>query len=293
VLREDDGGPADREPPRRDARSHPRPAWTEEVWVFEGVAADDPDGKGRATRGRATGKRPSPRSTRADEALPTDVVEEIAGAVGRAKSTRVVDRLAAAARAYERDRYPEAFRLTRILVGEVPESAAARELHGLVCYRLGRWRDAVKQLEAARALSGGDPSQLPVIMDCHRAMGHRRRVEVLWNELRAASPSADVLVEGRLVLAETLADDGKLDEAIAVLAMAGGARNLRNPGDRHVRQWYVLADLYERAGDVPRARELFARVAAVDPDLADATERLRALGTPRRRARRGAGGGRR
>jgi tetratricopeptide (TPR) repeat protein len=301
VLRDDGGGgPADRDQARPESRGHPRPTWTEEVWVFDGIA-EDPDGDERPTRGRAgrraarptaTGKRLSPTSTKADEALPKDVVEEIAGAVGRARSTRVVDRLATAARAYERDRYPEAFRITRVLVGEVPESAAARELHGLVCYRLGRWRDAVKHLEAARTLSGGDPSQLPVIMDCHRAMGHRRRVEVLWNELRAASPSADVLVEGRLVLAENLAEDGKLDEAIAVLATAGGARNLRNPGDRHVRQWYVLADLYERAGDVPRARELFARVAAVDPELADATERLRALGTPRRRPRRGAGGGR-
>jgi tetratricopeptide (TPR) repeat protein len=272
------------------------------VWIFDGLAADDAERGSRPPRARAprhsarsdtTSRRPSPTSGRSDEALPTDVVEEIAGAVGRAKSARLVDRLAAAARAYERDRYPEAFRLTRVLAGEVPESAAARELHGLVCYRLGRWRDAVKHLEAARKLTGGDPSQIPVLMDCHRAMGHRRRVEVLWKELRGASPSADVLVEGRLVLAENLAEEGKLDEAIAVLATAGGARNLRNPGDRHLRQWYVLADLYERAGDVPRARELFARVAALDPELADATERLRALGTPRRRPRRGAGGGRR
>ena len=109
----------------------------------------------------------------------------------------------------ERDRYPEALRITRDLVDEVPESAAARELHGLVCYRLGRWREAVKHLEAARTLSGGDPSQVPVLMDCHRAMGHHRRVEVLWNELRVASPSADVLVEGRLVLAENLAETGQ------------------------------------------------------------------------------------
>ena len=70
------------------------------------------------------------------------------------------------------------------LVDQVPESAAARELHGLVCYRLGRWREAVRHLEAARTLSGGDPSQLPVLMDCHRAMGHHRRVEALWDELR-------------------------------------------------------------------------------------------------------------
>lgn len=269
--------------------------------MFDGVADDAPrrggGARSRAGRGGArsgtTDPRPSPTSPRSDEALPTEVVEEIAGAVGRTKAGRVADRLGAAARAYERDRYPEALRITRDLVDQVPESAAARELHGLVCYRLGRWREAVKHLEAARRLSGGDPSQVPVLMDCHRAQGHHRRVEVLWDELRVASPSADVLVEGRLVLAETLAELGKLDEAILVLATAGAARNLRNPGDRHLRQWYVLADLYERAGNVPLARELFARVASVDPELADVTERLLALGTPRRRQRRGAAGGRR
>jgi len=270
--------------------------------VFDGVADDVAEGRSRPARGRSrrgpsasgsTDRRPSPTSNKSDEVLPTDVVEELTGAVGRNRAGKVADRLAAAARAYERDRYPEALRITRELADQVPESAAARELHGLVCYRLGRWREAVKHLEAARKLTGGDPSQIPVLMDCHRAMGHHRRVEVLWTELRAASPSADVLVEGRLVLAEDLADVGKLDDAILVLATAGAARNLRNPGDRHLRQWYVLADLYERAGDVPRARELFARVASVDPELADAPARLLALGAPRRRQRRGAAGGRR
>jgi len=309
LLGEDPAHGADqqREAARSD-RGHPRPTWTEEVWVFDGVATDANTkdtksardalgGPKRPTRSPkpsgTTDRRPSRTSQRADEVLPTDVVEELAGAVGRAKAGRVADRLAAAARAYERDRYPEAMRITRPLADEVPESAAARELHGLVCYRLGRWREAVRHLEASRALSGGDPSQLPVLMDCHRAMGHHRRVEALWEELRASSPSADVLVEGRLVLAEDLAETGKLDDAILVLATAGGARNLRNPGDRHLRQWYVLADLYERAGDVPRARELFARVMAVDPELADTAQRLAALGTPRRRSRRGAPGGRR
>jgi tetratricopeptide (TPR) repeat protein len=255
--------------------------------------ADEEPQRGARRVGGSTDRRPSPTARTPDEALPSDVVDEIAGAVGRAKAGKVADRLAAAARAYERDRYPEALRITRELVDQVPESAAARELHGLVCYRLNRWREAVKHLEAARSLSGGDPSQVPVLMDCHRAMGHHRRVETLWKELRASSPSADVLVEGRLVLAADLAEANKLDEAILALATAGAARNLRNPGDRHLRQWYVLADLYERAGDVPRARELFGRVASVDPELADVTDRLLALGTPRRRQRRGAAAARR
>jgi hypothetical protein len=40
----------------------------------------------------------------------------------------------------------------------------------------------------------------------------------------------------------------------------------------------VLGDLYERAGDLPRARDLFARVASFDDDPLDAAERLAALG---------------
>jgi len=187
-----------------------------------------------------------------------------------------------AAGAYERDRYLDALRLTRSIVDKAPEAASVRELHGLVCYRLGRWREAASNLEAARRLSGDDPSQVPVIMDCRRALGQNRKVEALWDELRSSSPPADVLAEGRLVVAAYRGDRGDLDSAIELLATSGAGRNLRRPAERHLRQWYVLADLYERAGDAPRARELFARVVAADPELADAEQRLSDLGRPRR-----------
>jgi len=218
-----------------------------------------------------------------------EVVRELDAAVGRARGARLADRLAAASRAYARDRYPEAFRITKTLVSQVPESASARELHGLVCYRMGRFREAIRHLDAARRLSGDDPSQLPVIMDCHRAMGHHRRVEGLWRELRGASPDADVLAEGRLVVAADHAERGDLDGAIDLLVRAGAGRNLRHPADRHLRQWYVLADLSERAGNLPQARELFRRVADADPNLADVIVRLAGLG---RGSRRPAGTGR-
>ena len=104
----------------------------------------------------------------------------------------------------------------------MPESASARELHGLVCYRLGRWRDAIRHLNAAAELAGEDVSQIPVIMDCHRALGHHRKVRDLWASLRSASPPADILVEGRLVLAESEAEHGDLPGAIDLLVQAGG-----------------------------------------------------------------------
>lgn len=217
-----------------------------------------------------------------DEAspLPTAIMDELAVAVGPERGAAVGRRLAAAARAYERDRYQDAFRITRPMVDEVPESAAVRELHGLVCYRLGRWRDAIRHLTAAGGVAGDDPSQLPVRMDCHRALGHHHKVGQLWEELRAASPAAEVVVEGRLVLAADLADQGRLGDAIALLVAGGVGRDLRRPAARHLRQWYLLADLSERAGDLHRARELFERVVAADPDVADAAERLAALGGP-------------
>jgi len=46
----------------------------------------------------------------------------------------------------------------------------------------------------------------------------------------------------------------------------------------HIRQWYALADLYDRAGDPSRARRLFERVQHESPGFADVGRRLTALG---------------
>ncbi len=214
------------------------------------------------------------------------MTEEILRVVGRDHGRRLVRDLARATYAYEHDRYHDAFRMTRPLVDLVPESASVRELHGLVCYRLGRWREAAKNLEESRDLAGGDASQLPVIMDCRRALGQRNKLEEAWGELRSASPPADVLSEGRLVLAAHRAERADLDGAIDLLVSSGAARRFEHPAERHIREWYVLADLYERAGDLPRARDLFARVAAADPELADARVRREELGSAQRNRRR-------
>jgi tetratricopeptide (TPR) repeat protein len=119
-------------------------------------------------------------------------------------------------------------------------------------------------------------------MDCQRALRKPKKVAELWTELRQSSPDPDVLAEGRIVAASSLAETGDLNGAISMLATAGASKNLRNPADRHLRQWYVLADLYERAGDIPRAREYFERVRRSDPGAYDVAERLRGLGPERR-----------
>jgi tetratricopeptide (TPR) repeat protein len=271
---------------REEGRRASRQPLEQEEWRDEGPVEPVPVSRGRPRR------PPGDTSGREEYGLPPEVAHELSAAAGRARGAKLADRLGVAARAYERDRYPEALRMTKSLLAEVPGAASVQELHGLVCYRLGRYREAARHLEQAAVLAAGDPSQLPVRMDCHRALGHHRRVEQLWAELRAASPDADVLAEGRLVLAAELADRGELERAIDLLVRSGAGRALRHPAPRHLRQWYLLADLAERAGDLPRARELFARVAEADPDLADAAIRFAALGRAGRSSAKRSRGGR-
>jgi tetratricopeptide (TPR) repeat protein len=183
-------------------------------------------------------------------------------------------RLSEAADSYSADRYGDALKLLQRLVVQAPSSPAVRELLGLTYYRLGRWGLAVRELEQHHELSGSY-DQYPVIADCYRALCRHEDAEAVWLELRQVSPSAEVVAEGRLVEAGLLADRGDLRGAVRLLE-----RSLRsaNPRPYDLRQWYALADLYERAGELPRARELFAKLAKADPEAYDVSQRLLALG---------------
>ena len=52
----------------------------------------------------------------------------------------------------------------------------------------------------------------------------------------------------------------------------------RRVREHHLRQWYVLGDLYDRAGDTIQATRWFQLVAEHDPAFVDVVDRLRALG---------------
>jgi tetratricopeptide (TPR) repeat protein len=215
------------------------------------------------------------RRPRRRRQLPIDVAAELQRSGSPREAARLELRLADASRAYERDRYTDALAITRELARAAPGASSVRELHGLTLYRLGRWRDALRELRAFTELTAS-VDQNPVMADCARALGQHEVVAELYADLRRAGAGSDVLAEGRLVMAGSLADRGRLDDAIAVLEPAV-SREVRKPLDRHLRQWYALADLYERSVGVPRARELFRRIVRADPQLADSLERLSAL----------------
>ncbi|HEY2304146.1 MAG TPA: tetratricopeptide repeat protein [Acidimicrobiales bacterium] len=249
----------------QDDRSSTSPT---EVWILDDIDDIDEPASVRPSS-------PDPAASRVPHRhkVPGPVLEELTGAAGAGRGPKLAERLAEASHAYDRERYAEALRLVRPLVDAASESAAVRELHGLTLYRLERWALAARELHAYAAMSGSC-DQHPVLMDCYRAMHRYREVETLWDELRQASPSAEVVAEGRIVMAGSLADQGNLPAAIRLLDKT---RSVKKPREHHVRQWYALADLFDRAGDIPRARDLFNRVASVDPDAFDTRQRLRAL----------------
>lgn len=213
--------------------------------------------------------RPSQRN-RSGEHDDERAAAELSRAVGTQRAGRATQRLRDATRAFEREQYSEARRILRPMAEEAPGASAVRELLGLSYYRMGQWTQAVRELEAFRDLTGST-EQHPVLADCYRALKRWPAVEDLWEELREASPSADLVAEGRIVMAGALADRGRLTDAVNLLRKSKS--DIKRPQIHHLRVAYVLADLLERSGDVPGARELFLWVDRNEPDFADARQR--------------------
>ena len=237
----------------------PPDAWEPERWIEE---ADEVG-------------PPPPARRRPPRPLPPAVAEEVGRATSPERTAKLSARLSDAVRAFERDRFQEARQLLQPVASELPTVATVRELLGLTHYRLGQWAQAVRELQAYTELSSSTSAH-PVLADANRALGRHERVSELWEEIRAASEDPATVAEGRIVAAGSLADQRRVDEAIRLLEQ--GRLTAKHPEDHHLRLWYALADLYERAGELPRARDLFERVARHDPDFVDVVERRRALG---------------
>jgi tetratricopeptide (TPR) repeat protein len=202
------------------------------------------------------------------------VEQEIRRLAGR-NGDRFVRLLMEAADAFANDREREALRILRPLRDQLPDSASVRELTGLCQYRIGNYAAAAKELEAYAEITGA-VDQNPVLMDCYRSQHRWRKVDEAWADLAETSPNAEAVAEGRIVLAGSLADRGDMGRALETLRKRGA--NVRNPKEHHLRLWYALADLEDRAGNHASARELFDRVRRNDPGYADVAERLAALG---------------
>jgi tetratricopeptide (TPR) repeat protein len=264
--------------PQRERREPkelgPPPAWEPEQWIEEPDAEVKPLRKA-ASKAVARGEKAARHAQdRPRRTAPAGVAQEIHSKVSRAQVARVEQHLMEAAKAFERERYKDADRQIKAIVDQAPGVPAVRELYGLNFYRLGRWKEAAKQLEIFRQQTGS-VEQHPVLADAYRALGRHEKADKLWDELRSADAPGELVTEGRIVASGSLADRGDIGAAIRLLEK--GPVHVKRPKAHHLRLWYALADLYERAGDTPKARELYSRIVGNEPDFADAAERLAGL----------------
>ena len=242
---------------------------TTEQWIDEGSV------RGAAVAATERAGATAPPARRQPRPLDPEIGNQLVDVLGDQRGKRLSERLAQASEALDRERFDEARRLAAAIAKEAPMVSAVQEVLGLASYRLGRYKPAVAALQRARELHE-DPALLPVIADAYRGLRRWSAVERTWEEIKAASPAHDVMSEGRIVMANSLADQGDVTGAIAL--MEDGRTRPKRVRDHHLREWYVLGDLHDRAGDPIAARRWFGAVADEDPGFVDVGERLRGLG---------------
>ena len=132
-----------------------------------------------------------------------------------------------ARRAFDRERYGEAKRIVSATrCAKRRGAASVRELHGLRSTAWSAGKEAAAELEA---FARPDRRDGPAPGAGRLLSGPRPYddVDELWNELNEASPSAELMAEGRIVAAGSLADRGRLQDAIALLEKAPAAAEAR------------------------------------------------------------------
>jgi tetratricopeptide (TPR) repeat protein len=245
-----------------------------EEWVDEGSTRPvrRPTGLGVRARGTGRAQKGGHKEVRALDSI----VEQFEKLLGSKAAPRALKRYDAALQAFEAHRYDDARKILNPMSREYSEVAAVREMLGLCLYRAGQYKRALIELEVAVQLNPDWIFNHAVIADCHRALGQHDMVEKYWRELSEASPHPELMAEGRIVMAGSMADRKQITEALALMDRAAG--DMKRPSEYHLRQWFVIADLYDKDGNVIKARQFFERIAAIDPQFVDVAERLSTLG---------------
>ena len=173
--------------------------------------------------------------------------------------------------ALDRGRLGEVVRAAQQAKALAPRSGAVREVLGMALYRWGRYRDALRELQAYRRFSGR-ADQNHLIADSHRALDAPEKALPLVQEALEARIGAEARAEAAVVGGSALADLGRFEEALTLLRRFDHGGDAARPHD--LRVWYVTGDVLERAGRIREAARAFRKVVDHDPDAFDAAERL-------------------
>ena len=245
---------------------------------------------GRDGEGRKDWKRPAEKQKErtVDQAvydgppLPEDVTgrELDRSVTGQLKglpeklAARVARHLAAAGALVDEDA-ETAYRHTLAAKARAPRIAVVREAAGEAAYAAGHYAEALADLRAAKRMNGAT-AYLPIMADCHRALGHPEQALKLAKSPSVPGFSPEARAEMTLVEAGARRDLEQYDAALRVLEQSPIASQNRSPWMARLR--YAYADTLLAAGRAQDALAWFHRTHAIDADeLTDAEARAAEL----------------
>lgn len=156
-----------------------------------------------------------------------------------------------------------------------PRLAVVREATGEAAYAAGHYAEALAELRAAKRMNGAT-DYLPIMADCHRALGHPEQALKLAKSPSVVNFSPPAKAEMTLVEAGARRDMGQLDAALRTLEHA--PLNSKSRAPWVVRLRYAYADTLEAAGRDQDALAWFHRTHAVDSEqITDADVRAETL----------------
>jgi tetratricopeptide (TPR) repeat protein len=189
-------------------------------------------------------------------------------------ASRVARHLAAAGMLIDED--PEtAYQHTLAARSRASRLAVVREATGEAAYAAGHYAEALSELRAAKRMNGAT-AYLPIMADCHRALGQPEQAVKLAKSPSVAGFPAAAKAEMTIVEAGARRDMGQLDAALRTLELAPLTSKSREAWV--VRLRYAYADTLEAAGRESDALAWFHRTDAIDGEqLTDAADRAAAL----------------
>lgn len=189
-------------------------------------------------------------------------------------AARVARHLAAAGMLIDDD--PEtAYQHTLAARARASRIAIVREAVGESAYAAGHYSEALSELRAAKRMNGAT-DYLPIMADCHRALGQPEQALKLAKSPSVAKFGPEAKAEMTLVEAGARRDMGQLDAALRTLELAPLLSKSRSSWV--VRLRYAYADTLEAAGREADALAWFHRTHAIDSgEITDSAARAELL----------------
>jgi tetratricopeptide (TPR) repeat protein len=189
-------------------------------------------------------------------------------------AARVARHLAAAGMLIDDD--PEtAYQHTLAARARAARLAVVREATGEAAYAAGHYAEALAELRAAKRMNGAT-AYLPIMADCHRALGHPDQALKLAKSPSVANFAPEAKAEMTLVEAGARRDLGQFDATLRTLEMA--PLNSQSRAAWVVRLRYAYADTLLAAGRETDALAWFHRTQAIDGEqITDAEVRAEEL----------------